>query len=52
MGDDRSWWWWDAGSDESGNGWVEVATTGWPFSSGSLSWLIEASGGRDLAYGP
>jgi hypothetical protein len=52
IGHDRSWWWWDAGSDESGNGWVEVATTGWPFGSGSLSWLIEASGGRDLAYGP
>ncbi|MGW2937017.1 hypothetical protein ACWDA7_35400 [Streptomyces sp. NPDC001156] len=51
MGDDRSWWWWDAGADELGNGWVEVATTGWPFGSGSLSWLIEASGGVDLAYG-
>jgi hypothetical protein len=49
MGNDRSWWW-DAGSDEPGNGWVEVATTGWPFGSGSLSWLIEASGGRDLNY--
>ncbi|MBW8702253.1 hypothetical protein MBT84_21835 [Streptomyces sp. MBT84] len=32
--------------------WVAVATTGWPFGSGSLSWLIKASGGRDLAYGP
>ncbi|MET8954996.1 hypothetical protein ACWEO4_03040 [Streptomyces sp. NPDC004393] len=51
MGDDRSWWWWDAGSGQPGNGWVEVATTGWPFGSGSLSWLIEASGGRDLTYG-
>lgn len=51
-GDDRSWWWWDAGTDESGDGWVQVATTGWPFGSGSLSWLIEASGGTDLAYGP
>lgn len=50
MGDDRSWWWWDAGSDEPGNGWVEVATTGWPFGSGSLSWMIKASGGRDLDY--
>ncbi|WP_260328590.1 hypothetical protein [Streptomyces sp. Ag109_O5-1] len=51
MGDDRSWWWWHAGTDESG-GWVQVATTGWPFGSGSLSWLIEASGGADLVYGP
>ncbi len=51
MGDDRSWWWWDAGSDEPGTGWVEVATTGWPFGSGSLFWLIEASGGRYLEYG-
>lgn len=51
MGHDRSWWWWDAGSDEPGNGWVEVATTGWPFGSGSLSWLIKASGGSDLDYG-
>ncbi|MEV5236297.1 hypothetical protein ACWEPD_22950 [Streptomyces pseudogriseolus] len=51
MGDDRSWWWWDAGVDGPGSGWVEVATTGWPFGSGSLSWLIEASGGRDLEYG-
>lgn len=51
MGDDRSWWWWHAGTDESG-GWVQVATTGWPFGSGSLSWLIEASGGGDLVYGP
>ncbi|WP_435221491.1 hypothetical protein [Streptomyces sp. Tue6028] len=51
MGDDRSWWWWDAGSDEPGNGWVDVATTGRPFGSGSLFWLIAASGGRDLDYG-
>ncbi|MEV3973483.1 hypothetical protein AB0K68_36015 [Streptomyces sp. NPDC050698] len=50
MGDDRSWWW-HAGTDESG-GWVQVAATGWPFGSGSLSWLIEASGGGDLVYGP
>ena len=51
MGDDRSWWWWHAGTDESG-GWVQVATTGWPFGSGSLSWLLEASGGADLVHGP
>ncbi|MFC9507156.1 hypothetical protein [Streptomyces sp. NPDC057002] len=51
-GDDRSWWWWHAGTDESEDGWIQVATTGWPFGSGSLSWLIEASGGTDLAYGP
>lgn len=51
MGDDRSWSWWHAGTDESG-GWVQVATTGWPFGSGSLSWLLEASGGADLVYGP
>ncbi|MFG2449222.1 hypothetical protein ACGFSG_07585 [Streptomyces sp. NPDC048512] len=50
-GDDRSWWWWHAGIDASG-GWVQVATTGRPFGSGSLSWLIEASGGADLVYGP
>ncbi|MFK4694391.1 hypothetical protein [Streptomyces pristinaespiralis] len=51
-GADRSWWWWHAGADESGGGWVQVATTGWPFGSGSLSWLIKAGGGTDLAYGP
>jgi hypothetical protein len=51
-GDDRSWWWWHAGTDEPGSGWVQVATTGWPFGSGSLSWLIKASGGTDLTYGP
>ncbi|MEU1197634.1 hypothetical protein ABZ446_15555 [Streptomyces sp. NPDC005813] len=51
MGDDRSWWWWDAGACGPGNGWVDVATTGRPFGSGSLSWLIEAGGGRDLDYG-
>ncbi|MEU4097009.1 hypothetical protein [Streptomyces sp. NPDC026673] len=50
-GDDRSWWWWHADTDESG-GWVQVATTGWPFGSGSLSWLIKAGGGTDLVYGP
>ncbi|MGW4383552.1 hypothetical protein [Kitasatospora sp. NPDC004531] len=50
MGEDRSWWWWHGGVDESG-GWVQVATTGRPFGSGSLSWLIEASGGRDLVHG-
>ncbi|MFF5972349.1 hypothetical protein ACFY7C_12605 [Streptomyces sp. NPDC012769] len=52
-GEDRSWWWWDAGTDESGDGgWVQVATDGWPFGSGSLSWMIKACGGTDLAYGP
>jgi hypothetical protein len=51
-GDDRSWWWWHAGTDESGGGWIQVDTTGWPFGSGSLSWLIEAGGGTDLTYGP
>ncbi len=51
MGEDRSWWWWDAGVDAPDGGWVQVATTGWPFGSGSLSWLIEASGGSDFDYG-
>ena len=51
MGDDRQWWWWDAGVEEPGRGWVQVATTGWPFGSGPLTWLIEASGGADLEYG-
>ncbi|RFS86117.1 hypothetical protein D0T12_05680 [Actinomadura spongiicola] len=46
-GNDRSWWWWDAGIEASGAGWIDVATTGWPFGTGSLYWLIEASGGRD-----
>ncbi|MGW2561767.1 hypothetical protein ACWCXB_21435 [Streptomyces sp. NPDC001514] len=44
-GDDRSWWWWDAGSSGPDTGWFDVATTGWPFGTGSLHWLIEASGG-------
>ncbi|WP_234018576.1 MULTISPECIES: hypothetical protein [unclassified Streptomyces] len=51
-GDDRSWWWWHAGTDEPGSGWIQVATTGWPFGRGSLSWLIKAGGGTDPAYGP
>jgi hypothetical protein len=50
MGDDPSRWWWHAGTDDSRD-WVRVATGGWPFGSGSLSWLIEASGGTDLVYG-
>jgi hypothetical protein len=30
-----------ARTEESAGGWVQVATTtGWPFGSGSLSWLI------------
>ena len=45
-GRDRSWWWWDAGVDGAEAGWIDVATTGWPFGTGSLYWLIEASGGR------
>lgn len=49
-GNDRSWWWWDAGACGPGEGWVEVATTGWPFGTGSLYWLIEASGGQDPHY--
>ena len=52
MGDNRAWWSWDAGIDEPGVGWVQVsAGSEWPFSSGSLSWLIEASGGADVDYG-
>jgi hypothetical protein len=50
LGDDRSWWWWNAGSEEPGKGWIDVATTGWPFGTGSLYWLIEACGGRDPQY--
>ncbi|MDB5059550.1 MAG: hypothetical protein JWO59_3022 [Chloroflexi bacterium] len=50
-GHDRHWWWWNAGVDfTAGNGWIEVATTGWPFETGSLYWLIEASGGHDPHY--
>jgi hypothetical protein len=50
QGRDRSWWW-DAGIEgESGRGWIEVATTGWPFGTGSLYWLIEACGGVDPHY--
>ncbi|WP_309140439.1 hypothetical protein [Streptomyces sp. PKU-EA00015] len=44
-GDDRSWWWWDAASSGPDTGWIDVATTGWPYGTGSLYWLIEASGG-------
>ncbi|MFI5678141.1 hypothetical protein [Streptomyces cellulosae] len=46
-GDDRSWWWWNAGGDRPDTGWIDVATTGWPFGTGSLYWLIEASGGTN-----
>ncbi|MGV9305493.1 hypothetical protein ACWDLG_19120 [Nonomuraea sp. NPDC003727] len=46
-GGDRSWWWWDAGSDRPDRGWIDVATDGWPFGTGSLYWLIEACGGTD-----
>jgi hypothetical protein len=49
-GDDRSWWWWDAGTDAPGTGWIDVATTGLPFGTGTLYWLIEASGGTDPGY--
>ncbi|SEG86164.1 hypothetical protein SAMN04489712_1193 [Thermomonospora echinospora] len=45
-GHDRHWWWWDAGIDAADHGWIEVTTTGWPFETGSLYWLIEASGGH------
>ncbi|MET8897392.1 hypothetical protein [Streptomyces albogriseolus] len=34
-----------------GDGWIQVATTGWPFGGGSLSWLKEAGGGAAPAYG-
>jgi hypothetical protein len=50
MGGDRSWWWWDAGTSGPGTGWVEAATTGWPFGSGSLLWLIRASRGAGIDY--
>lgn len=50
MGTDRSWWWWDAGADEPGEGWIDVATSGLPFGTGSLYWLIEACGGTDPEY--
>ncbi len=49
-GHDRHWWWWDAGTDETGNRWIEVTTTGWPFETGSLYWLIEASSGHRAHY--
>jgi hypothetical protein len=51
MGADRSWWWWSAEADAPHSGYVQVATTGWPFGSGSLRWLIEAGGGGDVTYG-
>lgn len=51
MGDDRQWWWWDAGVEEPGAGWIQVATTGWPFGSGPLTWVIKACGGEELDYG-
>ena len=50
MGGDRSWWWWDAGTDEPGTGWIDVATSGLPFGTGSLYWLIEACGGIDPSW--
>jgi hypothetical protein len=49
-GNDRSWRWWDAGSDAPGTGWIDVATTGLPFGTGTLYWLIEACGGTDPGY--
>ncbi|MFD0526951.1 hypothetical protein ACFQ1I_06245 [Kitasatospora arboriphila] len=45
-GGDRGWWWWHAGTDGPGTGRVQVETTGWPFGSGSLRWLIEAAAER------
>jgi hypothetical protein len=50
MGEDRSWWWWNAGGDEPGTGWIDVVTTGWPFGTGSLYWLIQGCGGTDPHY--
>lgn len=51
MGDGRQWRWWDASVEAPGVGWIQLATTGWPFGSGPLSWLIRACGGEDLDYG-
>ncbi|GAA4607181.1 hypothetical protein GCM10023195_26990 [Actinoallomurus liliacearum] len=49
-GGDRSWWWWDAGTDVPGTGWIDVATPRLPFGTGTLYWLIEASGGANPGY--
>ena len=47
-GDDRDWSWWDAGADGPGRGWLDVQVAGHPFGSGSLTWLLLASGGTDV----
>ncbi|MEU7826010.1 hypothetical protein [Catellatospora sp. NPDC049133] len=47
-GESRGWQWWDAGLDGPTGGWVDVEVEGHPFASGSLEWLLRASGARDI----
>jgi hypothetical protein len=43
--DERQWFWWDARVVAPGVGEVLVETTGAPFPSGALRWLLTAAGG-------
>src|SRR5690606_3887093 len=46
--DMRQWFWWDARVVAHGGGEVRIETTGWPYPSGALRFLLEASGARDV----
>ena len=45
---ERQWFWWDARVVAPGVGEVRIETTGEPFPSGALRWLLTASGGREV----
>ncbi|GAA1401475.1 hypothetical protein ACFQZ4_51990 [Catellatospora coxensis] len=47
-GESRGWQWWDAGLDGPSGGWIDVQVEGHPFPSGSLEWLLRASGACDI----
>ena len=46
--DMRQWFWWDAEVVAHGAGEVRIETTGWPYPSAALRFLLEASGARDV----
>lgn len=45
---DRSWWWWDAYITDPDHLCVEIIVRGLPFGSGSLYWLLQASGAESV----
>ena len=49
---DRQWFWWNARQTTSGSGEVLIETTGVPFPTGALWWLLVASGAFDVKIPP